>query len=206
MKKPTFGVFFFLALLAAMGGSCSGAELSAADSIVYRGGYEATALDVVFYRSGQGEYMRRLERREGGGVESETRYTSLGAFRTALLGVDDHDGIMGSDAWKADADSDGYSDMLEYLTNGDPYVALTVPTEPRFLYFDGGATFVPLVPVQDIERGGEEEAPPADLASIAVLLERQEERVVELLSVICFSIGLYLWRLAMLSKSQRSIL
>ncbi len=202
MKKWTAGI---LGLLALMGGVCFGSELTSADSLVYRGGYEGTMLDVVFYRSGQGDYMRRLERREGGGMESETRYTSLGAFRNALLGVDDHAGIMGSGAWRSDADSDGYSDMLEYLTNGDPYAASTVPTEPRFLYFDGGATFVPLVPVPDIEQGGGEEAPPVDLASIAALLERQEERVVELLTVICFAVGLFLWRLAMLSKSQRSI-
>ncbi len=192
-------------LLALMGGVCCASELSPADSLVYRGGYEGTALDVVFYRSGQGDYMRRLERRDGGVMESETRYTSLGAFRNALLGVDDHAGIMGSGAWKSDADSDGYSDMLEYLTNGDPYMAATIPTEPRFLYFDGGATFVPLVPMPDIEQGGEEEAPPVDLAAIAALLERQEERIVELLTVVCFSVGLFLWRLAILSKSQRSI-
>ncbi len=197
----------FLLLLALMGGVCSAADLTAADSVVYRGAYEATPYNVVFYRSAQGEYMRRLERRDDGAAETETRYANLPAFRAALLGVDDHAGIMGSTAWGSDADGDGYSDMLEYLTNGDPYMQSTVPTEPRFLYFDGGATFVPLLPLADMEPGGgTDPEPDADVSALAALLERQGERLDALLAVLCYGVGLMMWRLAVLSKSQRSIL
>lgn len=199
MTKRIPGMLIVLAAL--MGGVCSASELTSAESVVYRGGYEATSLNVVFYRSAQGEYMRRLEQRDGGAVESETRYSSLGAFRAALLGVDDRDGIMDSGAWKSDADGDGYSDMLEYLTNGDPYAPSAVPTEPRFLYFDGGSTFVPLVPLPDMESVGGPE-PDGDASSVSGLVERADA----LLTVLCYAVGLFMWRLAVLSKSQRSIL
>ncbi len=196
-----------LAMAALMGAGCFAAELTAADTVVYRGGGGAALYTVVFYRSAQGDYMRRLERRDDGTVETETRYASLGAFRTALLGIDDHAGIMGSGAWRTDADSDGYSDMLEYLTNGDPYASSMIPTEPRFLYFDGGAMFVPLLPLADMQPGGGEESamPEADLSTLAALLERQEERADAMLAVLCYAVGLFMWRLAVLSKSQRSI-
>lgn len=199
-------IFQMVSMVVLLAGQSFAAELTALDTVVYRGAYEATTYDLVFYRSARGEYWRRIEKRSDGTTETETRYSNLGAFRTALLGVDDYGGIMGTELWKTDADDDGYSDMLEYLTNGDPYSASIIPTEPRFLYFDGGTTFVPLIPVADMDSddGGSSE-PQVDLSTLSVLLERQEKLMNHLLEVVCYAVGLCMWRLAILSKSQRSI-
>lgn len=187
----------FLFLLCVCGASY-GTEIPEGATAIYRGNGDVPGYSVVFFRAADGAYWRRLARIGDGEVENETRYGSLGGLRTALLAIDDHQGIMGSALWNVDSDGDGFSDMLEYLTNGDPHYPSTYPTEPRILYFDGGQSFEALLPVQDMRSGS-----PNEIGGDNLALEQHAITVVALMS---FLVGLMLWRLTILAVSRRNIL
>lgn len=181
-------------------GGIYGTEIPIGASVIYRGVGDVSGYSVAYFRDVDGGFWRWFIRDTDDTVESETRFGGLGGLRASLLAIDDRAGVMGSTEWLVDSDGDGFSNMLEYLTNGDPYDLGVNPTEPRILYFDGGQAFEALLPVKDMSGG--DTSGGQDFVSAAVL----EQYVGNIVFLISFSIGLMLWRLTILSMSRRNIL
>lgn len=182
----------------------SGTNIPSGGTVIYSGA-SGSSQTVAYYYDDSGQYYRSVRNNATGETETETRFNNLTSLRTSILGVDDQTGIMGSGQWSVDSDGDGYSNMLEILTNGDPFSALVVPSEPRILQFDGGESFVPLLPVADMESDTGDNTTETSNRKVEEYLARQEEILVSALTVFAFVCGLVMWRLALLSKSQRDI-
>ncbi len=190
------------ALLLTVCGTAWSMEIPSGATIIYRcrgGGCQR----MVLYRDVNGQHWHGQYSETGVGLDSLVRVPTLEEFRS-LLRVDDYDGVMGSVMWKLDTDGDGFSDMLEYLTNGDPLDARVMPTDPEFLYFDDGAQVVPLLPYPDLEPGAEPEE--ASLERVVMELSTVRDQQFHQIFMMSFFIGLYMWRLVVLSKSQRGVL
>lgn len=175
-----------------------GAELPDGSTVVYSGSADVPGYQAIYFRDASGTHWRWFIREADGVAETKTSYSSLGIFRNVLLTIDDRSGVMGAGLWRVDSDGDGYSDMLEYLTNGDPYNGEAYPTEPRILYFDGGQSFESILPLPDMADVGGDDSGTTN--------PTQENLLSSLLFVLSFTAGLHLWRLTVLSMSRRSLL
>ena len=175
-----------------------GAEPPAGSTVVYSGTADVPGYQAMYFRDASGMHWRWFIRNADGVVETKTSYSSLGIFRNVLLTIDDRAGMMGAGLWRVDSDGDVYSDMLEYLTNGDPYNGEAYPTEPRILYFDGGQSFESILPLPDMSGSGGDDS--------GTTIPTQDNLISSLLFVLSFTAGLHLWRLTVLSMSRRNIL
>lgn len=197
--KTIICVLFFLA--------CSvvnAVDLPDGSTLIYRGPHNGNQ-DNMYFRDGSGVYWRWRVRTNNEQLMSEQRFADVEELRSALIYIDDYDGIMGNVLWDVDSDVDGYSDMLEYMTNGDPYDSAVVPTSSRVLYFNGGTDIVTLSAEQDIMLFNDGEETADDLSTVTRSLQRIENLLAYLLVLGSFLTGLVLWRLVILSKSQRNL-
>jgi hypothetical protein len=191
--------------------ACSGfaADLPTGSSVIFQGEHDADS-DFVYYCTFDGKYHRRLVSKQNGSIVAENKYPNLKSFRDALRTVTDFDAVVHAPLWRVDTDGDGYSDMREYFTDGDPNMPHIIPaTDTVLSLLVGEVPFsYPVNAEKDMDAPGSGEGGdiPGDPPASSLDLGKIELLLTALVQLHAVFIGLFLWRLFILSKSQKNII